>query len=172
MAFSLTGDLGFEKGAGVNGFKKGDSVHGPSQYFTSIMFYNRIWVAKNKFAWTIGGGFMSNTGRYLVLSPTGQASPLPNPNNPTQTEGAFPFSANPGDKFIGWDCSSNVDFMPNQSITFRIEFVYRHSNVSYFAGRGRVTSQTGYSTTPLDPSWRPDLVKSESRIIAVMLFRL
>jgi hypothetical protein len=172
MAFSLTGDLGFEKGGGVNGFSNGDSSKGPAQYFLSAMFYNRVWFGKNKFAWTVGGGVMTNPGRYLVLYPTGQASPLPNPNNPTQTEGAFPFSANPGDPFKGWDCSTNLDFMPNQSITFRIEFVHRHSSVPYFAGPGGVTSQTGYSTTPLDPSWRPDLVKTENRIIAAVLFRL
>jgi len=62
--------------------------------------------------------------------------------------------------------------MPNQSITFRIELVHRASSVPYFAGKGGVTSQTGYSTTPLDPSWRPDLVKSENRIILALLFRL
>lgn len=172
MAFSLTGDLGFEKGGGVNGFKNGDSIQGPAQYFGSLMFYNRIWFAKDKFAWTIGGGVMTNPGRYLVLYPTGQASPLPNANNPTQTEGAFPFSANPGDKFAGWDCSTNLDYMPNQSITFRIEFVHRNSSVPYFAGAGGVTSQTGYTTAVLDPNWRPDLVKSETRLIFVMLFRL
>ena len=172
MAFSLTGDIGFEKGGGVNGFKNGDSTKGPAQYFASAMLYHRIWFAKNRCAWTIGGGLMTNPGRYLVLYPTGQASPLPNPSNPTQTEGAFPFSANPGDKFSSWDCSSNFDFMPNQSITFRIEFVHRNSNVPYFAGRGGVTSQTGYSTTSLDPNWRPDLVKSESRIILALLYRL
>ncbi len=172
MAFSLTGDIGFEKGGGVNGFKNGDSMKGPAQYFASVMFYNRIWFAKNKFAWTIGGGLMTNPGRYLVLYPTGQASPLPNAGNPTQTEGAFPFSANPGDLFKGWDCSSNIDYMPNQSITFRMEYVYRHSSVPYFAGTGGVTSQTGYTTSVLDPNWRPDLVKSESRIILAMLFRL
>ncbi len=172
MAFSLTGDIGFEKGGGVNGFKNGDSAQGPAQYFLSAMLYNRVWFAKNKFAWTIGGGVMTNPGRYLVLYPTGQASPLPDPNNPTQTEGAFPFSAAPGDKFTGWDYSTNADWMPNQSITFRREYVHRASNVPYFAGRGGVTSQTGYSTTPLDPNWRPDLVKSESRIIMAILFRL
>lgn len=172
MAFSLTGDFGFEKGAGVNGFTKGDSIQGPAQYFVSGMFYNRIWFAKNKFAWTIGGGIMTNPGRYLVLLPTGQASPLPNPNDPTKTEGAFPFTANPGDQFQGWDCSTNIDFMPNQSITFRFEFVHRESSVPYFAGRGGVTSQTGYSTAVLDPNWRPDLVRSESRIILAILFRL
>lgn len=98
----------------------------------SGMIYNRIWFNKNKFAWTVGGGLMNNPGRYLVLYPTGQASPLPNPTNPTQTEGAFPFSANPGDKFRGWDCSTNLDFMPNQSLTFRVEYVHREANVPYF----------------------------------------
>jgi len=171
MAFSLTGDIGYEKGGGVNGFTS-DPVKGPAQYFESAMFYNRIWFNKNKFAWTIGGGVMTNPGRYLVLYPTGQASPLPNPNNPTQTEGAFPFSANPGDPFNGWDISTNFDFMPNQSITFRFELVNRHSDVPYFAGAGGVTSQTGYTTTPLDPSWRPDLVTSETRFILAILFRL
>jgi len=172
MAFSLTGDFGFEQGGGVNGLSNGDSIEGPAQFFASAMFYNRIWFAQNKCAWTIGGGIMTNPGRYLVLYPTGQASPLPNPNNPTQAEGAFPFSANPGDQFTGWDCSTNFDFMPNQSITFRLEMVYRNASVPYFAGKGGVTSQTGYTTVPIDPNWRPDLVKSESRIILAMLFRL
>jgi hypothetical protein len=172
MAFSLTGDLGFEKGGGVNGFSNGDSAHGPAQYFLSAMFYNRIWFNKNKFAWTIGGGIMTNQGRYLVLYPTGQASPLPNPSNPTQTEGAFPYSANPGDEFTGWDASTNLDFMPNQSITFRAELVHRETSVPYFAGPGGVTSQTGYNTSTLDPNWRPDLVKQETRFILAILFRL
>ncbi|MFA6262046.1 MAG: outer membrane beta-barrel protein [Bacteroidia bacterium] len=172
MAFSLTGDIGFEKGAGVNGFSNGDSLQGPAQYFASVMFYNRIWFAQNKWAWTIGGGLMTNPGRYLVLYPTGQASPLPNPTNPTQTEGAYPFSAKAGDLFKGWDCSTNLDFMPNQSLTIRLEWVYRNASVPYFAGRGGVTSRTGYATTPLDPTWRPDLVKSETRIILAMLFRI
>lgn len=172
MAFSLTGDVGCEKGGGVNGFSDGDSLQGPAQYFASAMFYNRIWFANNKLAWTIGGGVMKNPGRYLVLYPTGQASPLPNANNPTQTEGAFPFTANPGDQFQGWDCSTNIDFMPNQSLTFRVEYVYRNSSVPYFAGKGGVTSQTGYSTSALNPNWQPDLVKSESRIVLAVLFRL
>lgn len=172
MAFSLTGDFGFEKGDGVNGLTNGDSIHGPAQYFASAMFYNRIWFSKNKFAWTFGGGVMTNPGRYLVLYPTGQASPLPDPNDPTKTEGAYPFTANPGDKFVGWDCSTNLDIMPFQCLTFRIELVHRESSVPYFAGPGGVTSPSGYTTTPLGPSWRPDLVKTETRIILALLFRL
>jgi hypothetical protein len=170
-AFSLTADIGFEKGGGVNGFKD-DAVKGPAQYFASAMFYNRLWFAKDKLAWTIGGGIMTNPGRYLVLLPTGEASPLPDPADPTKTEGHFPFSANPGDKFFAWDCSTNIDVMPNQSITYRIEYVHRHSNVPYFAGKGGVTSQTGYSTSVPDPGWRPDLVNGEDRVIVAVLFRL
>lgn len=54
----------------------------------------------------------------------------------------------------------------------RLEFVHRSSSVPYFAGAGGVTSQTGYRTTPLDPAWRPDLVRAENRLIFAMLFRL
>jgi hypothetical protein len=172
MAFSMTADVGYEKGGGVNGFTAGDATQGPAQYFASVMFYNRVWFAKNKFAWTLGGGYMNNPGRYLVLYPTGQASPLPSPTNPTTTAGAFPYSANPGDPFEGFDCSTNIDWMPNQHVLFRLEYVHRQSSVPYFAGPGGVTSPTGYSTTPLPPDWRPDLVKSENRFIVAILFRL
>ena len=138
------------------------------------MIYNRIWFAKNKMAWTIGGGIMTNPGRYLVLYPTGQASPLPAPTqaDPLATEGKFPFNTNAGTKFVAWDISTNFDYMPNQSVTFRVEGVYRSSSVPYFAGAGGVTSQTGYSNVALDPTWQPDLVKSEARIIFATLFRL
>lgn len=170
-AFSLTADIGFEKGGGVNGFHS-SATEGPAQYFMSAMFYHRLWFNQNKCAWTLGGGVMTNPGRYLVLYPTGQASPLPSATNPNTTEGLYPFSANPGDLFKGWDASTNFDFMPNQSITFRIEFVTRHASVPYFNGPGGVTSQTGYVTSTLDPNWRPDLRKSENRIILAVLFRL
>lgn len=174
MAFSLTADIGSEKGGGVNGFnsKTVNGVNIPAQYFFSVMAYNRTWFNKNKMAWTFGGGYMKNPGRYLVLYPTGQASPLPSASDPTKTEGLFPFSANPGDPFEGWDASTNFDFMPNQSLTFRVEYVHRHSSVPYFAGKGGVTSQTGYATSVLDPNWRPDLVKNEDRVILALLFRM
>jgi len=173
MALTLTGDIGFEKGGGVNGFHSADSLHGgPAQNFMSAMIYNRIWFLKNKLAWTVGGGWMTNPGRYLVLLPPGDASPLPNPANPTQTAGTHPFDTSPGTQFNGWDASTNFDWMPNQSITFRLEFAHRQSDVPYFAGHGGVTSPTGYTYTPLPSGWKPDLVKSEDRIIFAVLFRI
>ncbi|MGZ3941748.1 MAG: outer membrane beta-barrel protein [Bacteroidia bacterium] len=177
MAFSLTGDIGFENGDGVSGFNNTDPVTNPAQNFMSVMFYNRIWFYKNKIAWTLGGGYMQNPGRYLVLAPTGDASPFPDPNNPTQTIGTHPFTENPGDQFYAWDASTNIDLMPNEHITFRLEFVHREANVPYFAGHGGVTSPTGYTTTAFGPgtafpNWAPDLVKSENRVIFALLFRL
>lgn len=175
MAFSLTGDIGFEQGDGVNGFngfKTGNDSSGYAQYFASAMFYNRIWFAHGKWAWLIGGGVMANPGRYLVLEPSGQASDLPNPYNPTQTAGAFPFTQNPGDQFGAWDCSTNIAWLPNQSIEFKLELVHRQANVPYFAGPGGVTSPTGYTTTPIPPGWTPDLVRSENRVIVAILFRI
>ncbi len=172
MALSLTGDFGFEKGGGVNGFTN-DAVKGPAQYFVSLMAYNRIWFGRNKWAWLVGGGWMKNPGRYLVLYPTGDASPLPNQYNPTQPAGTHPYSANPGDQFSGWDASTNISWMPNQSIEFRVEYVHREADNNYWAGRGGVTSPTGYTTTPVPSTgWAPDLVKTEDRIVLAMLFRL
>lgn len=171
MAFSLTGDIGFEKGGGVNGFHS-DVTSGPAQNFMSLMFYHRMWFLKNKLAWTVGGGAMTNPGRYLVLLPTGDASPLPNPLDPTKTAGTHPYSANPGDQFNGWDYSTNLCWMPNQSIEFRIEYVHRESDNPYFAGHGGVTSPNGYTTMALPTGWAPDLVKQESRIIFCVLFRI
>lgn len=170
-AFSITADAGFEKGSEVNGFNNSDSTK-PAQYFLSAMFYNRVWFNHNKVGWTLGGGVMTNPGRYLVLYPTGQASPLPDPNDPTRTEGRYPFSANPGDKFSGWDISTNIEWLINQSLAFKLEYVHRHSSVPYFAGKGGITSPSGYTYTPLTPDWRPDLRTSEDRVIGALLFRL
>ena len=171
MALSATGDFGFEHGDGVNGFTS-DPVKGPAQYFASFMVYNKMWFCKNHLGWYIGGGWMTNPGRYLILAPTGDASPLPNPSNPTQTAGTHPFSENPGDQFTGWDCSTGFSWTPNQSIEFKLEWVHRQASVNYFAGPGGVTSPSGYTYTPLTGGWAPDLVTSENRVVAAFLFRL
>ena len=167
-AFSITGDLGFENSGGVSPFGSKDGR--PAQNFISAMAYHRLWFGE-RFAWTFGGGFMHNPGRYLVLLPTGDASALPNPANPTQTQGTHPFTGNIGDKFDSWDASTTFDFMPNDFITWKFELVHRHANVPYFAGPGGVTSPDGYSTTPIPSNWAPDLVKSESRFVLAMIVR-
>ena len=172
-AITATGDIGFEKGDGVNGFNNSDPVNNPAQYFISWMVYNKIWFAHNHLGVYCGGGWMTNPGRYLVLAPTGDASPFPNPYNPTQTAGSHVFTENAGDKFTGWDCSLGFSWTPNQSIEFKAEWVHRQANANYFAGPGGVTSPTGYTTTAVPATgWVPDLVSSENRLIVAALFRL
>jgi hypothetical protein len=61
--------------------------------------------------------------------------------------------------------------MPNEQVTYDLEFSRRASSVPYFAGHGGVTSPDGYITTPTPGGWRPDLVKSDLRLIAAILVR-
>lgn len=154
-AFSLTGDFGFENGGGVSPF---GGKGGPAQHFLSGMVYNRFWFKNDKFGWTVGGGYISNPGRYLVLVPTGVAGQL--------------FSTAPGTTFEGWDISTSFDWMPDEYQTWRIELVHRETNVPYFAGHGGITSPDGYITTPIPPGWMPDQVKQETRFIFALLVRL
>jgi len=165
-AFSITQDAGFENGGGVGGFS---GNVGPKQYFLSGMVYHRIWFANDHMGWTIGGGYINNPGRYLVLYPTGDSNPIPAINS--GLTGSHPFTANPGDQFHGWDCSTSLDWMPNDLLTFRVELVHREADVPYFAGPGGVTSPDGYNTTSLPTGWGADLVRSETRFIGALLVR-
>ena len=189
-AFSLTGDFGFENGDGVTPFGKKDAKTGvekPAQNFISGMVYNRLWFGQNqKFAWTIGGGYMHNPGQYLVLAPTGYADTL------------FQQQTGPGSTFNAWDCSTSLDFMPLQNLTLKIELVHRRlvnmgaapgttEMEGYFAGHGGVTSPSGFANTggytysssgasvapPLSSwgGWTPDLVNTENRIVLALLVR-
>jgi hypothetical protein len=170
MAFSVTQDIGFENGDGiVSGFSK---VAGEQQqYFISGMFYDRMWFCNDKLGATIGAGYINNPGRYLVLYPTGDASNLPNPVNPTTGAGTHPFSANPGDQFHGWDATVGFDWMPNDYVQYQLQVVHREADVPYFAGPGGVSGPTGYTTVAIPADWTPDLVKNETRFIGAVLVR-
>src|SRR5215467_10028119 len=144
MAFSLTGDLGCEYGGkgtsigpqgqiiinNVNCFH--DTPTSKKQTFAGWMAYNRFWFKKDIYAVTVGGGAMNNPGRYLTL--------LPPINGADAISGSPYFTQNPGDPFKAWDTSLTFDWMPQQYITFRTEYGYRHANVPYFSGRGGITN--------------------------------
>ncbi|MFN4255734.1 MAG: outer membrane beta-barrel protein [Saprospiraceae bacterium] len=153
-AISVTGDLGFENGAGVSPF---GGSGGPAQNFLSGMVYHRLWLGKQeKIGWTIGGGYIHNPGRYLSLLPTG----------------AGVLTQNPGDPFKGWDASTTLQFMPSEHITWGLEVVTRHTSVPYFSGRGGLTSPNGWNPPLGDPAgFQADLVKDETRVIASMIVR-
>jgi hypothetical protein len=178
MAFSVTADAGGEQGDGVTPFGGHSSPNPAScttsspctQNFLSAMAYNRIWFGEH-FAWTTGGGVMSNPGRYLVLAPSGIASPLPQPYNEVAGGGPESFPLSPGTKFQAYDYESGVQYMPDEHQTWDLEINHRQSSVNYFAGHGGVTSPDGYNTTAVPPGWRPDLQKGDTRIIMAFLLR-
>ncbi len=141
MAFSLTGDLGCEYGAGVSCY--GDKSGGPKQSFIGFMLYNRFWFHRDLFGLTVGGGKINNPGRYLVLIPpiNGESAITAATNSPY-------FTGNPGDPFKAWDSSITFDYMPKQYITFRAEYDYRHASVPYWTGAGGITPPGGNNGSP------------------------
>ena len=185
-AFSITADIGGEYGGSDGSFVtpfggSGSEAagctrqHKCTQNFLSWMAYHRMWFFDGHLAWNVGGGMMHNPGRYLVLSPTGVAtmsgvSPSIGssgvPTIPTQ-----PYDNNPGTKFDAFDYETGIQYMPNEQVTYDLEVNSRHASVPYFAGHGGVTSPDGYTSTAVPTGWRPDLNKTDNRIIAAMLVR-
>jgi hypothetical protein len=129
------------------------------------MLYNRSWFANDLLGLTLGGGAISNPGRYLVL--------LPSINGATAFSGTPYFNANPGDSFHAWDASGTIDYMPDQFTTFRMELVHRAANVPYFAGSGGVTPPGGNTGAPgsVVPGWSPDLRRQETRLLFALLVK-
>jgi hypothetical protein len=169
-AFSLTLDAGCENGGGVSCTGRGDPpgqpAKLPAQYFAGFMFYDRTWFDHDRYGLTLGGGAITNPGRYLVL--------LPAINGATAASGTPYFTANPGDQFRAWDASVTWDYMPNQRITFRVEYNHRWASVPYFAGHGGITPpgrNQGAPGSEVD-GWAPDLRQTENRAQAVLMVRI
>jgi hypothetical protein len=129
------------------------------------MAYSRLWFFGYKVATTVGGGAITNPGRYLVL--------LPPINGATAYSGSPYFTAAPRDSYQAWDLQLTADYLPKPFLTFRAEFNHRAANVPYFTGRGGVTPPGGNTGTPSIPvdGWSPDLVKSENRLTFAMLLK-
>ncbi len=185
MAFSLTADAGCQFGGGIQ------CPGAPSQNkssFVGWMLYNRMWFHKNLFGLTLGGGQMSNYGRYLTL--------LPPIDGADAVSGTPYFTENPGQKAHMWDSTVTLQYMPREYITWWGEVGYRHADIPYFAGRGGVTPPAGDNAFPqyytcmsgitsgtanlsaaetacgggLSSVWFPDLRHSEAKIsVGVMV---
>jgi hypothetical protein len=179
MAFSLTGDAGCQYGGGVT--CTGAARKGLKSSFLGWMLYDRTWFRKDRFALTLGGGEMNNTGRYLTL--------LPPIDGATAFSGTPYFPEAPGLPAKMWDSTINLQYMPKPYITWWWEAGYRHSDVPYFSGRGGVTPPGGNNLYPQFYTcesgstsgtadlagatvacasqggvWFPDLRRSESRL--------
>jgi hypothetical protein len=162
-AVSLTVDAGCENGDGVQCIGSGGGKH--EQNFFGFMLYNRFWFDKDKYAVTIGGGAITNPGRYLVLTP-----PI---NGATASQQSSSFSQNPGDSYRAWDGSVTFNYMPSDSITWLVEYDHRQANVPYFAGSNGVTPGPTNQGAPGSTvaGFQPDLTKMENRINLAMMVR-
>jgi hypothetical protein len=160
MAGSLTLDAGCEWG-GHDALQ----VDCASQYFLGFMAYQRFWFASDQLGLTVGGGAITNPGRYLVL--------MPPVNGATAFSGTPYFTAAPKDKYGAWDVQVTADYMPREFVTFRLEFNHRASNVPYFAGANGMTPPGGNQGSPGSQvtGWSPDLVKTEDRLTAAMMVK-
>jgi hypothetical protein len=191
-AISVTFDIGGEQGDGVTVF--GGQIQPQSMAnkyncntqnvsannrpcdanFVSWMAYNRFWFFDDILAFTFGGGMMHNPSRYLVLDPSGQASPIPE-NLSIQgiqyVPATTPYWTAPGSTFDAWDYEFGFQYMPVEQVTYDLEFNHRQASVPYFNGHGGVTSPDGYITTSIPTGWRPDLIKGDTRIIGALLVR-
>jgi len=137
MAFSLTADAGCQYGGGLQ------CTGAPSKgkdTFIGWMLYDRMWFHKDLWGLTLGGGEMSNWGRYLTL--------LPPIDGADAVSGTPYFTENPGQRAHMWDSTVTLQYMPRQYITWWAEVGYRHSDVPYFAGRGGVTPPGGNNGAP------------------------
>ena len=151
-AFSINTHYGFQNGAGITP---------KTNHMAGIAFTNRCWFNKNKLGLSLRADYITNPGLYLAFSP----SPV-TPNNFTEA-----LSNESIPKIQIMQLTSTFDIMPNDHVTFRIEYGFRKSNIPYFAGKGGTTSPDGWITTPTN-NWRPDLQKKENRITIAANFRL
>ena len=139
-AFTFTLDFGCEYGGtkSIPGSQTNcfNDKHGQyKQMMDGYMFYNRVWLHKDLFGITTGGGVLDNPGRYLTL--------LPPINGATAVSGSPYFPEAPGLKYKAWDGTVTFDYMPSQFITFRAETGYRYADVPYFSGRHGITPPGG-----------------------------
>lgn len=144
------------------GFQSGDGVKAKDNYMAGTALAHRVWFNKNKLALTLRGDYVTNPGGYMAFIPAA----------PTSAPNAYDKAIAAGKDLKMTQLSATVDLMPNDFITFRFEFAHRNANVPYFAGSGGTTSQTGFTSDPIDPNWLPDLVKTENRLIMAVNFRL
>src|SRR5712692_7236694 len=144
---SLNNHYGFDTG-------RIDPFPGKKAYMAGTALANRIWFHQDRFALTVRGEVITNPTRYLALLPTANGFPL----------GADNYSLKI------WGLTGTFDYMPTDFMDFRSEFISRHANVPFFAGRGGTTSTDGFQGTP--GVFFPDVSKHENRLTFAVNFRM
>lgn len=165
-AFSLNSHYGFQSNS-----EAGDRVQASENFMLGTSLANRIWFSKNKLALTLKADYMTNQSvvngqniaPYLAFTPAATGD-VPN---------SFDTAIANGDKLKLFQFTSTFDVMPNDFVTFRLEYGYRNSSIPYFTGSGGTTSPSGWVNGPVsDTPWAADLKKDEHRVTLAVNFRL
>ncbi len=153
-----------------------------AEYFLGTMAYDRMWFAHDTIAITLGGGWMTNPGRYLAL--------LPDIDGDTAAQyGGDPiataaFNEEPGLPWTCWDYDISLQIMSNEYITWDFEYTHRNSSVPYFVGPGGVTSSDGWTAGAATgstqanggggafTSYHPDLVNYEDILVGAVMIHI
>jgi hypothetical protein len=190
MAFSITADAGMQQGplymgvgsagtttaaglvVGPNDFL---NVNSDTERFLGAMAYDRTWFANDTLAFTFGGGYMTNQGRYLALLPSiGGATAATYGSTP----GTGAFATGPGLPWNAWDFDVCLQIMPSEYITFDFEWTHRHSSIPYFNGPGGETSSDGWTagaatgSQQLSQGFVPDLIQDEDLVLGAIMIHI
>lgn len=194
MAFSLTADAGFQQGPlfmgygsagnvdaagqtiGPGGFINVDSAGPNAERFLGAMFYDRTWFDHDHWAFTFGGGFMDNPGRYLALLPSINGDTAQNYTADAGANAAF--TTGPGLPWTCWDYDFGFQYMPSEYLTFDLEYTHRYSTINYFNGPGGETSTDGWQagagtgSTNVAGGYVPNLVQFEDVIVGSIMVHI
>ena len=146
------------------------NTRAPASMFASWMPYNRLWFFDGALAWTVGGGMMHNPGRYLVLAPTGQASPFAQPLRPrtSRTSLRRHRSHESRDDVRRLRLRDGRSIHAERAGHLRPRVQPSPGERALLRGARRRDAPDGYVTTPVPTGWRPDLQKGDSRIILAL----
>lgn len=157
-AFSINNHCGFQKGLDA-----GDTVTSREHFMIGTSVAHRVWMLRNKLAFSLRGDYVVNGGNYLAFTPSAVA-----PNDYSDILAADPYKP-----LQVFQATVTLDLLPNEFVSFRIEYGYRQSNLPYFPGPGGTTYPSGWANGPVPVApWRPDLRKQENRITVAVSFRL
>lgn len=164
-AFSINSHYGFQSNNA-----QGDVVKASENFMLGTSLANRIWMRQNKLALTLRGDYLTNQSvvNGVNVAPYLAFSPAVTGDVPNAYEAAI---AN-GEKLKLLQLTATFDLMPNDFVTFRLEYGYRNSSVPYFTAPGGTTSASGYVNGPTAGPWAADLRRNESRITVGVNFRL
>lgn len=165
-AFSINSHYGFQSNNEV-----GDRVKASENFMYGTSVANRIWFRQNKLALTLRGDYLTNqsvvnganVAPYLAFSPA----------NPGEIPNDYENALANGEKLRLFQFTTTFDVMPNDFVTFRLEYGYRNASIPYFTTSGGTTSPSGYVDGPTASTpWAAQLQKTESRITLAVNFRL